>query len=117
MKAESLEWIQSFASTPHMQRVFDHGEFGNILDYYRMNSFIYNCSSALLSFLAYPLENKDVLRVGCDLMNWFFLYDEHSDLMAPHEAQQLAALVLDAMRNPDRTRPAQECVVVEALRQ
>ncbi|KAG6879127.1 hypothetical protein C0992_005014 [Termitomyces sp. T32_za158] len=37
--------------------------------------------------------------------------------MASHEAQKLAALVLDAMRNPDRTRPAQECVVVEALRQ
>ncbi|KAG6894450.1 hypothetical protein C0992_006042 [Termitomyces sp. T32_za158] len=66
MKAQSMEWIQSFVSTPHMQRVFDRGEF---------------------------------------------------DLMTPHEAQRLVALALDAMRNPERTRPAQECVAVEALRQ
>ncbi|KAG6867460.1 hypothetical protein C0993_002527 [Termitomyces sp. T159_Od127] len=75
------------------------------------------CDCGSLSFLAYPLESKDVLRVGCDFMNWFFLYDDYSDLMTPHEAQKLAAIVLDAIRHPDKIRPAHECVVGEATRQ
>ncbi|KAG6893168.1 hypothetical protein C0993_001861, partial [Termitomyces sp. T159_Od127] len=66
MKSESQEWIQTFVSTPHMQRAFDLGEF---------------------------------------------------DLMKPQEAQQLTAVVLDAIGNPDKTRPSHECVVGEAIRQ
>ncbi|KAG6877090.1 hypothetical protein C0993_010326 [Termitomyces sp. T159_Od127] len=99
MKAESLEWIQNFATTPHMKRAFELGDF------------------SALCFLAYPLENKDVLRVACDLMNWFFLYDDQSDLMTPPDAQKLAALVLNAISHPDNTGPAHECVVAEAIRQ
>ncbi|KAG6894724.1 hypothetical protein C0992_004965 [Termitomyces sp. T32_za158] len=82
-----------------MQRVISNGEF------------------SLLCFLAYPLENKDVLRVVCDYMNLLFLLDEQFDIMAPREAQQLAAALQDAVCNPDKARPAHENVLGEALRQ
>ncbi|KAG6888070.1 hypothetical protein C0992_009726 [Termitomyces sp. T32_za158] len=100
LEAESLEWIQSFVSTPHMQRVFSIGKF------------------SLLCFLAYPLESKDVLRVACDFTNLLFLLDEHSDSMTTlQEAQKFAAVVMDTVCNPDKTRPAHEGVFGEGLRQ
>ncbi|KAG6893153.1 hypothetical protein C0995_001404, partial [Termitomyces sp. Mi166 len=61
--------------------------------------------------------HTDVLRVGCDLMNLFFLFDECSDVATLHETQQMAVIVMDALRNPDKARTANECVVGEAARQ
>ncbi|KAG5719892.1 Pentalenene synthase [Termitomyces sp. T112] len=99
-KTESSAWIQGIiASTPPVQRAFALGNF------------------ELLASLAYPLENKDVLRAGCDLMNLFWLLDEYTDIVAPHEVQQVAMIVMDALRNPDKVRPSNECVVGEAARQ
>ncbi|KAG5350396.1 Pentalenene synthase [Termitomyces sp. J132] len=98
-KTESSAWIQSFTFTPRAQQVLDLGEF------------------ELLASYVYPLESKEVLRAGCDLMNLFALYDEYTDTATPHEAQQLATIVMDALRNPDKARPADECVVGEVARQ
>lgn len=50
-------------------------------------------------------------------MNLLFLLDEQSDLMTPREAQQFAAVLVDTVCNPDKTRPARESVLAEALRQ
>ncbi|KAG6899646.1 hypothetical protein C0993_008366 [Termitomyces sp. T159_Od127] len=99
MRAESMEWIRSFVSTPQMNRQFCLGDF------------------CLLCFLAYPLEDKDVLRVACDFVNWMFLLDELSDFATPREAQKMGAIILDTVYNPDKTRPKDECVLGEALRQ
>ncbi|KAG5715652.1 Epi-isozizaene synthase [Termitomyces sp. T112] len=71
----------------------------------------------LLAALAYPLENKDVLRAGCDLMGLFLIYDEYTDAATPHEARQLAKIVVDALQHPDKARPAGECIVAEITRQ
>ncbi|KAJ7854579.1 terpenoid synthase [Mycena olivaceomarginata] len=63
VKKESSEWCESFqAFSPKAQNAF------NICDF------------SLLASLGYPRLNKDVCRIGCDLMHLFFLIDEHSDL-------------------------------------
>ncbi|KAG6895319.1 hypothetical protein C0993_009725, partial [Termitomyces sp. T159_Od127] len=100
VKAESSAWIRNFTiSTPGVQQSFDAGDFD------------------LLGALAYPLESKDVLRAGCYLMKLFFLFDEYTDVATPHEAQEQANIVMDAIRNPDKERPIGECVLGEAARQ
>ncbi|KAG6893372.1 hypothetical protein C0993_001305 [Termitomyces sp. T159_Od127] len=73
--------------------------------------------SELLASLAYPLESKDVERAGCDIMNVFFLFDVYTDAATPHEAQQLATVVMNALRNPKKSRPLGECVIGEIARQ
>ncbi|KAG6892452.1 hypothetical protein C0992_000444, partial [Termitomyces sp. T32_za158] len=50
-------------------------------------------------------------------MKLFFLFDEYTDVATPHEAQEQADMVMDAIRNPDKARPVGECVLGEAARQ
>ncbi|KAG5335311.1 hypothetical protein C0989_001474 [Termitomyces sp. Mn162] len=99
-KAESSAWIRSFNGIlPRVQRAMDLGKI------------------ELLAALTYPLENKDVLRACCDLMVLYTFYDDYTDIAMPHEAQQLATIVMDALRNPNKARPADECVIGEISRQ
>ncbi|KAG5720012.1 Pentalenene synthase [Termitomyces sp. T112] len=99
-RAESSARFRSFnAISPHAQRAFDL------------------CNFELLASLAYPLESEDVERAGCDLMNLFFAFDAYTDIAVPHEAQQLASIVMDGLRNPDKPRPSGESVIGEIARQ
>ncbi|KAG5350946.1 hypothetical protein C0989_008523 [Termitomyces sp. Mn162] len=59
----------------------------------------------------------DVERAGCDIMNLFFAFDAYTDIAVPHEAQQLASIVMDGLRNPDKPRPSGESVIGEIARQ
>ncbi|KNZ73745.1 Pentalenene synthase [Termitomyces sp. J132] len=59
----------------------------------------------------------EILRVGCYFMNWFFLYDDYSDLATPHEAKEMADVVMNTICKPDKIRLAGEYVVGEAIRQ
>ncbi|KAG6877230.1 hypothetical protein C0992_010543 [Termitomyces sp. T32_za158] len=124
-ETESTAWILSFfdAFTPRLQQALEH-----------CNTRFYSLD--LLSSLAYPKEDKginvlaliliekrntslsvDVFRVACDLMNWFLLFDENTDAATPQEAQHMATIVMDAVRNSDKARPAGECFIGEAARQ
>jgi Delta6-protoilludene synthase len=58
----------------------------------------------------------DVNRVGCDLMNLFFVFDEHSDAMDATSVSAWADIIMDALRNPHKTRPQGEPVVGEITR-
>jgi len=42
----------------------------------------------------------DFVRLGCDLMNFYFVYDEYTDVSDPQVAERLATIVLDAMKYP-----------------
>ncbi|KAG6867501.1 hypothetical protein C0993_001988 [Termitomyces sp. T159_Od127] len=100
IKIKSSAWIQSFmASTPHLRQAFECGDF------------------YLLASLAYPLEDEGVFRVGCDLMNWFYFYDESTDVATPQQVQEFAIASMEAFRNPEEARPVDECVIGEATRQ
>ncbi|KAF8481434.1 terpenoid synthase [Gautieria morchelliformis] len=75
------------------------------------------CDFNLLAALAYPLLDKDGCRVGCDLMNLFFVIDEHTDIADGKTARNQADIVMDALRNPHTPRPTGEWVGGEVARQ
>ncbi|KAI0795580.1 terpenoid synthase [Abortiporus biennis] len=62
-KKESEEWCEAFkAFSPKAQAAFNL------------------CNFNLLASLAYPVLNKEGCRIACDMMNLFFVIDEHSDV-------------------------------------
>jgi hypothetical protein len=92
---------------------------------------------ALLSSIGYPLLDKgssvrdevsrlrisycntslDCLRVACDLMVLFFIYDEFTDNVDGDGARAYADLVVDVLRNPHAERPQGESKLAEITRQ
>ncbi|KAJ7474145.1 isoprenoid synthase domain-containing protein [Mycena latifolia] len=75
------------------------------------------CDFNLLASLAYPLLNKEGCRVGCDLMNLFFVIDEHTDVASTETAREQADIVMDALRNPNKSRAENEWIGGEVARQ
>ncbi|KAH6645714.1 terpenoid synthase [Truncatella angustata] len=66
IKQECLKWVASFgAFTPQAQQTFD------------------KCNFNLLAGLMYPRLTREQLRCACDVMNLFFIFDEHSDRSEP----------------------------------
>ncbi len=59
----------------------------------------------------------DQVRAGCDLMNVFFVFDEYSDVEDEKTVQRFADIIMDALRDPRKPRPAGECLVGEITRQ
>ncbi len=59
----------------------------------------------------------DQLRSACDLMNLFFIFDEHSDKSEPEEVWDQVDIIMDALRNPDTPRPEGEWIGGEIARQ
>ncbi len=60
---------------------------------------------------------KDQLRCACDLMNLFFIFDEHSDKSEAAEVWSQVAIIMDALRNPTKVRPEGEWIGGEVARQ
>ncbi|KAI9507316.1 terpenoid synthase [Russula earlei] len=99
-KSESDNWLRDFeALDAKSQRAFDF------------------CDFPLLSSLGYPLLDKDGLRVACDLMVLFFIYDEFTDNLDGDGARAYANLVMDVLRNPHKERPQGESILGEITRQ
>ncbi|KAH9962043.1 terpenoid synthase [Russula compacta] len=99
-KSESDTWLHGFeALDARSQRSFDY------------------CDFPLLSVLGYPLLDKDGLRVACDLMVIFFIFDEFTDNADRDGARACADLVMDVLRNPDLERPQAESKLGEITRQ
>jgi Delta6-protoilludene synthase len=64
-----------------------------------------------------PFLAAEQLRVGCDLMNLFFIIDEYSDVGGVEEVRQQKDIVMDALRNPHKPRPKDEWIGGEVTRQ
>ncbi|KAK7731781.1 hypothetical protein SLS53_008602 [Cytospora paraplurivora] len=100
IRQETLDWTASFkAFTPRAQEAFD------------------KCNFNLLTGLLYPWLRRDQLRCANDLMNLFFIFDEHSDKSGPSEVWDQVGVIIDALRNPDKPRPEGEWVGGEIARQ
>lgn len=50
-------------------------------------------------------------------MNVFFVFDEYSDIADEKTTQKFADIIMDALRNPHKPRPAGESLVGEITRQ
>ena len=57
------------------------------------------------------------LRCACDLFHIQFIFDECSDISSSAEVRCMADIVLDALRNPHKTRPDGEWIGGEVARQ
>ena len=59
----------------------------------------------------------DGVRVACDLMVLFFIYDEFTDKVDGDGARLYAEMVMDAIRHPQKARPQGEPKLGEITRQ
>ncbi|KAF4622991.1 hypothetical protein D9613_001441 [Agrocybe pediades] len=57
------------------------------------------------------------LRTGCDMMDFFFLVDEYTDVEPAHVVREMADIIMDAFNNPDKPRPHGEVLLGEVSRQ
>ncbi|KAI0050123.1 terpenoid synthase [Auriscalpium vulgare] len=100
VKAESRAWLHSFRIFgPKTQDAFDKGDYW------------------LLASLSYASTDKARLRTGCDLMVLFFVFEGYTDLSHGDDVRVYADMVMDALRNPHKPRPAGECLLGEVARQ
>ncbi|KAJ6465604.1 terpenoid synthase [Mycena vitilis] len=99
-KEESTAWIEAFhAFSPKAQNAFNLCDFN------------------LLASLGYPLHDENGCRVGCDLMNLFFVIDHHTDVADGEVARNHANILMDVLRSPDVHRPPGEWIGGEVARQ
>ncbi|KAH6658525.1 terpenoid synthase [Truncatella angustata] len=56
------------------------------------------------------------LRCACDVMNLFFIFDEHSDKSQPADVWDQVHILMDALLNPETPRPAGEWIGGEIAR-
>ncbi|KAH9926487.1 terpenoid synthase [Fomitopsis serialis] len=100
MKAESNAWLKSFKPfNERSQLAFE------------------KCDFPRLAALAYPWASQEHLRIGCDLMNVFFVLDEYTDVESAEEVREVVDIAINAMMNPDKPRPEGEVLVGELVRQ
>ena len=62
-------------------------------------------------------EPTDFIRASTDLIHFIFVYDEYTDKMNKADAQTIADICMDAMRNPSTPRPSGEHLLGEMARQ
>lgn len=73
-------------------------------------------------FFFHPLSefecflSPDFVRVGCDLVNFYFVYDEYTDVADVSVARSLATTVTSVMKNPE-TRTDNPHILGEMKRQ
>ncbi|KAF9555722.1 terpenoid synthase [Agrocybe pediades] len=81
-KQQSSTWVESFKPFSRRgQKAFDA------------------CDLNLLANLTYSNRHKEFIRVGCDLMNFYFIYDEYTDVSDPSVAEELANIVIEQMKD------------------
>lgn len=75
------------------------------------------CDFARLVALAYPNAPREHIRIGCELMNVFFLLEEYTDTENGAGTKDIVDIVIDAIHNPHKIRPEGECIIGEISRQ
>ncbi|TLD37531.1 hypothetical protein E2P81_ATG04343 [Venturia nashicola] len=65
----------------------------------------------LLACLAYSPREYELIRLGCDLMSIFYVFDEYSDVTDGPGAEEIRTIIMDALRNPDKRRPDDEVML------
>jgi hypothetical protein len=66
------------------------------------------CDFNHLAALIGPLKSKEHLRITCDLMSFYFAFDEYTDVANKVEATKIANDVMDAFRRREATIPSSQ---------
>jgi len=56
-------------------------------------------------------------RVGCDLMNLFFVIDEYTDVEPPTVVREMVDVMIDALKNPYKPRPEGENIFGQMMKE
>ncbi|KAF7339113.1 Terpene cyclase [Mycena venus] len=100
VSAASKAWLHSLRPfNLKSQYAFDKGDFGR------------------LAALGYPNASKEHLRIGCDLMNVFFVIDEYTDVESASAVRDMVDIIIDVLHNPHKPRAEGEMVLGEIVRQ
>jgi len=59
----------------------------------------------------------EFIRLGCDLMNLVYVYDEYTDIADGEGADKIRNIVMDAFRHPEKPRPEGELLLGEMARE
>ncbi|KAF8964553.1 terpenoid synthase [Flammula alnicola] len=73
------------------------------------------CDFNLLAALTGPIQGKDYLRISCDLMNFYFAFDEYTDVANKDEAMKISYDVMEAFRS--RTTSSGNAKITEMAKQ
>lgn len=78
---DSSKWVESYhAFDPKAQAAFNRCDFG------------------FFATLAYPHTDPSSFRAACDLMNFFFVFDDFSDRTDGPSVRVMSAVIKDALR-------------------
>jgi len=64
-----------------------------------------------------PHRPPEFIRLGCDLMNLFYIIDEYTDITDGGGADKIRDIVVDAFRHPEKPRPEGELMLGEMGRE
>ncbi|KAJ7254123.1 terpenoid synthase, partial [Mycena rebaudengoi] len=99
-QAASVAWLESFRPfTPDAQRAFN------------------KINGSLFIALVFPKASFDNLRIFCDCMHIFFVLDDYTEVMNVADVKSLCAAAMEAVENPDKSRPEEESIIGEMTRQ
>ncbi|KXN86840.1 Delta(6)-protoilludene synthase [Leucoagaricus sp. SymC.cos] len=82
---ESAAWVESF-----------HPFHGQSIEAFR------DCNFSLLASLTYSPREKPIIRLACDLMHLFFVFDEYTDVADKRGAQALHQAIQEILANPEK---------------
>ncbi|GJJ15044.1 hypothetical protein Clacol_009319 [Clathrus columnatus] len=89
VRRASQEWMESYKLLP-----------SEALDAFN------RCDFALIMSYTNHFATEEHVRIAADICQWYFLYDEFSDVMDTSATRELSDTLLLAMRNPYDPLPA-----------
>ncbi|KAJ7627810.1 isoprenoid synthase domain-containing protein [Mycena polygramma] len=113
------KWPWARAINPYYEEVFaqSKADFHTLKPFNTASQYAFDkCDFGRLASLAYPHASKEHLRVGCDLMNVFFIIDEYTDVENVPMVREMIDIVIDALEHPHKKRPEGEVVLGEVVR-
>ncbi|KAI0740999.1 terpenoid synthase [Earliella scabrosa] len=97
---ESADWLREFhVFTLEAQETFDR------------------CNFAAIPLASTDLTSLEEYRAACDLYNFLFAFDDLTDKMDAFATRQIADIIMDVLKNPDKDRPKHEHVIGEITKQ
>ena len=63
------------------------------------------------------LPHKEIIRLGCDLMNLFYVFDEYTDITDEKGVNEIRNITIDALHDPQKPRPEGELLIGEMTRE
>ncbi|KAF8174884.1 terpenoid synthase [Pholiota molesta] len=96
-KRESSAWVESFHPFDQRgQKAFNACDLSTL---------------AILYHTSYSDIYRQFVRLGCDLMNFYFVYDEYTDVADPVSAEHMANMVMEVMKYPKEQSHASHILV------